>query len=83
MSFPPNFFDEASAAWLLNKRQIAPGYYVYTCQYIHSNGKHCTNKISNTHKMTCNRHRFMQKTLITQIEHKTQQAAQQTQLAAV
>jgi len=51
MDFTPHFFDEASAAWRHNKRQIAPGYYVYTCQYIHSNGKHCTNKISNTHKM--------------------------------
>lgn len=79
MGFPPNFFDEASTAWLRNKRQIAPGYYVYTCQYIHSNGKHCTNKVSNTHKMTCNRHRFMPKTSEAQTEHKTQLVEQQMQ----
>lgn len=34
-------FDEASVAWLSNKRRIGGGWYEYICSYIHSNGKAC------------------------------------------
>lgn len=35
-------FDEASKFWRENKKQISPGMFVYTCNYIHAkNNKKC------------------------------------------
>ncbi len=34
-------FDEASRAWRANKRRIRGGSFVYTCAYVHTNGKCC------------------------------------------
>ena len=41
-------FDESSKAWRANKRQISPGYFLYTCSYIHTkNGKKCNSVVFN------------------------------------
>jgi hypothetical protein len=53
MSLPS--FEEASAAWLANKRPIGGGWYEYICQYIHSNGKQCHKKGS---VEFCKKHRI-------------------------
>lgn len=34
-------FDEASKEWMKNKKKLKDGYFEYTCNYIHSNGKQC------------------------------------------
>ncbi len=34
-------FDGASAAWRANKRRVRGGSFVYTCAYVHTNGKTC------------------------------------------
>jgi hypothetical protein len=34
-------FDDASIQWRKNKKYIGNGYFTYTCNYIHSNGKQC------------------------------------------
>lgn len=34
-------FDDASKEWRKNKKNISNGWFVYTCNYIHSNGKKC------------------------------------------
>lgn len=34
-------FDAASIAWRANKRRVSGGAFVYTCEYIHTNGKCC------------------------------------------
>lgn len=38
-------FDEASKEWRKNKKYISNGMFVYTCNYIHSNGKKCNKQI--------------------------------------
>jgi hypothetical protein len=38
--FTKEFFDDASAAWRLNKKVLKGGF-AYKCAYIHSNGKNC------------------------------------------
>lgn len=34
-------FDNASKEWMMNKKKLKNGYFEYTCNYIHSNGKQC------------------------------------------
>ena len=38
----PINFDEASLEWRKNKKYLGNGLFTYLCNYIHSNGKHCT-----------------------------------------
>jgi len=40
-------FDYASRCWMANKKSKGKGYYVYICNYIHSNGKRCRRTIYN------------------------------------
>jgi hypothetical protein len=37
----PIDFDAASRAWRANKKHLGRGVFVYTCAYVHSNGKPC------------------------------------------
>jgi hypothetical protein len=39
--FDAKFFDDASAAWMTNKKKRANCTYVYKCTYKHANGKVC------------------------------------------
>ncbi len=41
-------FDECSKAWRLNKKHIGKGYFVYKCNYIHTNGRRCFRTIYNS-----------------------------------
>lgn len=41
--FDSAFFDEASAAWMANKRRVGASY-VYRCIHIGRNGTPCKNK---------------------------------------
>ena len=41
-------FDDASKCWRANKKCIGKGYFVYKCNYIHSNGKRCFRTIYNS-----------------------------------
>jgi len=34
-------FDEASSAWMANKRKMKDGSYIYTCEYICKNSNTC------------------------------------------
>ena len=43
MEFNTAFFDEASKAWLHNKRRVGASY-VYRCIHICRDGKQCLNK---------------------------------------
>jgi len=36
-------FDEASSAWLANKKKLGNGMYSYVCEYIHKTGSKCNN----------------------------------------
>ena len=38
-------FDDASKCWRANKKYKGNGYFVYICNYIHSNGKRCRRTI--------------------------------------
>lgn len=38
-------FDESSREWRKNKVSIGNGYFVYKCQYIHTNRKICNKPI--------------------------------------
>ena len=42
-------FDEASKLWRANKRQITPGFFLYTCNYIHTSAqqKKCNKVVYN------------------------------------
>lgn len=40
-------FDYASKCWRENKKNIGHGYFVYICNYTHSNGKRCRRTIYN------------------------------------
>ena len=40
-------FDYASKCWRANKKYKGKGYFVYICNYIHSNGKRCRRTIYN------------------------------------
>jgi hypothetical protein len=51
--FTPEFFDEASKAWLQNKVRCGASY-AYKCEYIHSNQKQCKKPI--THSTFCKQH---------------------------
>ena len=39
--FDAKFFDDASAAWMSNKKKLGDCTYVYKCTYIHMDGKPC------------------------------------------
>ena len=43
-------FDAASAAWRANKKKLDGGWFVYVCEYIHSNGKQCTRAVESAKK---------------------------------
>jgi hypothetical protein len=38
-------FDYASKCWRQNKKYKGKGYFVYICNYVHSNGKRCRRTI--------------------------------------
>lgn len=40
-------FDDSSKCWGVNKKHIGKSYFVYTCNYIYSNGKQCRCTIYN------------------------------------
>ena len=40
-------FDLASSAWRQNKIYIGRGWFLYKCNYIHSNGNQCNKPIYN------------------------------------
>ncbi len=48
-------FDAASVAWRKNKKHIGGGYFVYTCKYVHTNGKLC-NKPAFKQNISCKKH---------------------------
>lgn len=48
MEFDAAYFDEASKQWRANKKQITPGFFLYTCNYIHTkNNKKCNKVVYN------------------------------------
>lgn len=49
-------FDESSYYWRLNKISMPHGYFKYRCQYIHQNGKICSQPIMNDNVSKCKRH---------------------------
>ena len=59
--FNAAFFNDASAEWRSNKRQIkGAGTFVYTineCTHIKKNGKRCTNSVWNSYVTTCKFHK--------------------------
>lgn len=59
--FDAAFFDNASAEWRANKRQIkGKGTFVYTineCTHIKKNKKRCTNHLWNPYATTCKFHK--------------------------
>ena len=50
----PIDFDDASKEWRANKKALPNGFFVYTCNYIHSNNKKCTKPIE-TNKINSNK----------------------------
>lgn len=56
--FTPEFFNESSRAWLINKIKMGSAY-SYKCDYIHSNKKQCTKP--STIGDFCKRHYFLLK----------------------
>jgi hypothetical protein len=59
--FDAEFFNNASAEWRANKRQIkGTGTFVYIineCTHIKKNKKRCTNHIWNSHVTVCKFHK--------------------------
>ena len=39
--FTPQYLDESSKAWQLNKRKLKNGCYKYTCEYSYNSTKRC------------------------------------------
>ena len=56
-NFNSSFFDDASAAWRLNKIAHKSGAFSYKCFYIHSNGKKCNKPI--VLEPYCKRHKWL------------------------
>jgi hypothetical protein len=59
-------FDAASKAWRSNKKHRGKGYFLYICNYIHSNGKRCrrtiySNILYNPYKSTFNNDEYYDK----------------------
>jgi hypothetical protein len=55
--FDAKFFDDASAAWMSNKKKGADCTYVYKCTYKHANGKTCGKAVTIQTTMNCWAHR--------------------------
>jgi hypothetical protein len=55
--FDAKFFDNASAAWMSNKKKRGDCTYVYKCTYTHANGKTCDKAITIQATMRCWAHR--------------------------
>jgi hypothetical protein len=46
-------FEQSSIEWRKNKKYKGNGYFVYVCNYIHSNGKQCRRTVwSGYHRTT-------------------------------
>ena len=45
-------FEQSSIEWRKNKKYKGNGYFVYVCNYIHSNGKHCRRTVWSGHHRT-------------------------------
>ena len=43
-------FDAASTAWRANKKPLGGGWFIYICEYIHSNGKRCQKPVESAKK---------------------------------
>jgi hypothetical protein len=55
--FDAKFFDDASAAWMSNKKKLGDCTYVYKCTYKHANGKACGKAVTIQSAMHCWAHR--------------------------
>ena len=55
--FDAKFFDDASAAWMSNKKKGADCTYVYKCTYKHTDGKACGKAVTIQSTMHCWAHR--------------------------
>ena len=55
--FDAKFFDNASAAWMSNKKKRGDCTYLYKCTYTHANGKTCDKVITIQATMRCWAHR--------------------------
>jgi len=55
--FDAKFFDDASAAWMSNKKKCADCTYVYKCTYKHKDGKPCGKAVTIQSTMHCWAHR--------------------------
>jgi len=55
--FDAKFFDDASAAWMSNKKKRGDCTYVYKCTYTHADGKSCDKVITIHSTMRCWAHR--------------------------
>jgi hypothetical protein len=55
--FDAKFFDDASAAWMTNKKKRANCTYVYKCTYKHTDGKACDKAVTIQTTMRCWAHR--------------------------
>jgi hypothetical protein len=55
--FDAKFFDDASAAWMSNKKKRGDCTYVYKCTYTHADGKSCDKAITIHSTMRCWAHR--------------------------
>jgi len=55
--FDKKFFDDASAAWMTNKKKLGDCTYVYKCTYTHANGKVCDKAVTIQSTMHCWAHR--------------------------
>ena len=56
MEFTKEYFEEASKAWMKNKRKLKDCYYVYTCSYVDKDGNKCKNDIKYRSNHSCVKH---------------------------
>ena len=55
--FDKKFFDDASTAWMSNKKKSENCTYVYKCTYKHMDGKSCGKAVTIHSTMHCWQHR--------------------------
>jgi hypothetical protein len=67
--FTAEFFDQASAAWMENKRKLNDCTYVYTCTHTYMTGKKCNHKVYLFRDMLCKMHKKHAKVITTTENH--------------
>lgn len=67
--FTAEFFDQASATWMDNKRKLNDCTYVYKCIHICASGKPCARKVYVFHNMLCKSHAKYGKRIVVTENH--------------